>query len=129
MLWSTLARFEEGTWTKKYDRLTHRSDNLRLHPVLVLKTTCEITDAPASVPGDIGNPSDVVEHVATREEQDQDQTYAGPQVAVLYDRQDVGVRHREESEGSEKEGHRDGDPGVVDRPADRGVLSSRREVS
>jgi len=60
---------------------TNDSDNLRFHSKLVAESAGDVGDTALSVIGDIRNPSDVIKHVATGEEQNEDERDRRPQVA------------------------------------------------
>ena len=70
--------------------LTHRSNNLRLQTILVLKSSSKVAHATLAILLHIGHLADVVEHVAGGEEEHHDQADCSPEVAVLDHRQDVG---------------------------------------
>lgn len=103
--------------------LTHSGDDLRLHAELVGEATGEIVDSTFSIAGHVGDPPDVIEHVAGGEKQDEDQTDAGPEIAVLDDGQDVGICDGDEGEETEQDGHGRADAAPVDRSTDARVVS------
>lgn len=96
-------------------QLTHGCNDLRLKTKLVLETTGEVADTALAIGRNVGDFTDVVEHVTAGEEQDGDQADGGPQVAVLDNGEEV--RRSDEKEGqSTNNSGRDGDDlKVVDR--------------
>jgi hypothetical protein len=82
------------------EELTHGSNNLSLETKLVLETTGKVRDSALAVACNVRNLADVVEHVATGEEEDGDQADGGPEVAALEDGQDVGGCDGEGGDGS-----------------------------
>ena len=61
-----------------------------LHSKLALETACEVTDAAAAVSRNIRYLPDVVKHVSTGEEENEDQADGSPHVSVLYDGEELG---------------------------------------
>jgi hypothetical protein len=82
---------------------------------LVLETTGKVRDSALAVACNVGDLADVVEHVATGEEQDSDQTDGGPEVAALEDGEDIGSSDGESSDRSENGYSGSDDLDVVDR--------------
>ena len=68
---------------------TQRGYNLRLQAILALEATGEVTDTPMSVPCDVGNFANMVEHVPTGEKQDRYQADTSPNISVLHERQHI----------------------------------------
>jgi hypothetical protein len=105
-------------------KLTHGSNNLGLKTKLVLETTGKVGDTALAVACNVGDLADVVEHVATGEEEDSDQADGGPEVAALKDGKDVGSSNSESSDRAEN-GYGGGDDlDVVDRTRDGGSRAS-----
>lgn len=99
--------------------LTHCSNNLSLKTELVLETTGKVGDSALAVACDVGDLADVVEHVATGEEEDGDQADGGPEVAALDDGENVRSSNGAGGDCS-KNGHGGGDDlDVVDGTNDR----------
>ena len=99
----------------KGGRLTHGSNNLSLKTELVLETTGKVRNPALSVACNVGDLADVVEHVATGEEQDSNQTDGSPEIAALEDGKDIGSSNGESGDRSE-DGYGGGDDlDVVDR--------------
>jgi hypothetical protein len=94
--------------TKRGSKLTHGSNNLSLETELVLETASKVRDTTLAVACNVRDLADVVEHVATGEEKDSDQTEGGPEVAALEDGEDVGGSDGESGDGSE-DGYGGGD--------------------
>lgn len=88
--------------------LTHSGDDLRLHAELVGEATGEIVDSTFSIAGHVGDPPDVIEHVAGGEEKDSDERESSPEVTVLQEREDVGRGHSDNGDTTEHGGG-DGD--------------------
>ena len=63
--------------------------------------------------------------MARSEEQDKDQTDSGPNISVLNDRYDVGVRYCCESEDPNEDGDGDEDSGVIDRSLNLRIVALR----
>lgn len=105
-LWYGQSRYKKGRFEK---RLTHGSDNLSLETELVLETTGEVGNTALAVACNVGDLADVVEHVATGEEQDGDQADCGPEVAALKDGQSVWSSNGKGGHGTE-----DGNSGCDD---------------
>ena len=85
--------------------LTHGCNNLGLHSKLALEAASKVCDATFPVLSDIGHFSDMIEHVARCEKENQNETDCSPKVSVLNDRHDVGVCNGSKCE----ETHNDGD--------------------
>lgn len=104
--------------TRKRAKLTHGSNNLSLETELVLETTGKVGDSALAVACNVGDLADVVEHVATGEEEDSDQADGGPEVAALEDGEDIGGSDGEGGDRSEN-GYGGGDDlDVVDGTRD-----------
>ena len=104
----------------KGGRLTHGSNNLSLKTKLVLETTGKVGDSALAVACNVRDLADVVEHVATGEEQDSNQTDGSPEIAALEDGKDIGSSNGESGDRSE-DGYSGGDDlDVVDRAGDGG---------
>lgn len=89
-------------------KLTDGGDNLRLHAELVLETASKVADATLAITSNVGDLSDVVEHVAAGEEKHHDQAEGSPQIAVLDDGQNVGGGDGDEGdEAEDSSGHGD----------------------
>jgi len=115
-LWYGQSRYKKGRFEK---RPTHGSDNLSLETELVLESTGEVGNTALAVACNVGDLADVVEHVATGEEQDGDQADCGPEVAALDDREDVRESYGASGDGSE-DGYGGGDDlDIVDGTNDR----------
>ena len=110
-------------------QLTHASNNLRLHAILILESTSKIADPASSVACNIRDFSNVIEHVPTCKQQDSDQTDSSPQVAVLNDGRDVGVCHCDEREQTQQNGYRHPDPCIVDGSIHRRIVLPTRKVT
>ncbi len=80
------------------DKLTHSCHDLRLHPKLVGKASSEISNPTFTIARNVGNLSNVVEHVATREQENGNKTDASPEITILNHREDIGF-----SEGNERD--------------------------
>ena len=105
-------------------QLTHGSNNLSLETELVLETTSKVGDSALAVACNVGDLADVVEHVATGEEQDSNQTDGSPEIAALEDGKDIGSSNGESGDRSE-DGYGSGDDlDVVDRTGDSGSRAS-----
>lgn len=89
--------------------------DLCLETELRLETSGKVVEASASVGLSVGDLTDVVEHVAGSEEEDEDERDGGPEIAGLEDGVDVGERDHEESHEADDGRGRDGDFDVVDR--------------
>ena len=109
---------------RTHSKLTHSSNNLGLHAVLVLEAGSKVSDAATAVTGDIGDLPDVVEHVTADEEKDGDETSSSPDVAVLDDGQDVGPCDERGRQSTDDEGQRRSPAEVVD-----GALHGRRRTT
>lgn len=70
---------------------TNGSNDLCLETKLVLEAPGKVSDAALAVTGNVGDFSDVVEHVAGCEEENHDDADGGPEVAVLEEGEDVGT--------------------------------------
>lgn len=104
--------------------LTHASNDLSLHTILVLETIGKVADASLSITSHIRNLADVVEHVSAGEEQDGDEGNGGPDVAALDDGEYVGPGDvgKGEAAGCDDKGRDPLDP--VDRPLDGRVRAA-----
>ena len=96
-------------------KLTHRSNDLSLKTELVLEATSEVADTTLAVGLNIGDLADVVEHVATGEEEDGDQADGCPEVAALEDGEDIGSSDGESGDRAEDGYGGSDDLDVVDR--------------
>ena len=103
--------------------LTHSSNDLRLHAILILETAGKVTDPTTPVACHIWHFSNMVEHVSAREQQNHDQTDTSPQVAVLNDRHNIRVCHCDEREQSQENSDGDSNFCKVDGTLDLGIIS------
>ena len=99
---------------KGYSERTHRSNNLRLKPILILKPASKVTYTSLAIRNHIRDFSNVVEHVSAREEENGNQADGGPSVPVLDHGQDVWCRDCEEGDHAQDCGEDEGDFEVVD---------------
>lgn len=103
--------------------LTHASYDLGLQTILTGKTTSEITYTTMAIPCHIRNFANVIEHMATREEEDSNQTNSSPNIAVLKNWQKIWPSHKSKRDGPKK-GRCNGNATYpVDRSLDRWVWS------
>jgi hypothetical protein len=101
-------------------KLTHGSNNLSLETKLVLEATGKVGDSTLAVACNVRDLADVVEHVATGEEEDSDQAEGGPEVAALEDGEGVGSSDGEGGDRTQ-DGYGGGDDfDVVDGTGERG---------
>jgi hypothetical protein len=78
---------ERHIW--KSETLTHGCNDLSFQAVLIRKSPSEIAHTASSITGNVGDFSDVVEHMTTCEEKDSNQANSSPEVAILNDGQKV----------------------------------------
>ena len=101
--------------------LTHSSNNLALKTELVAETSGKVADATLAVARNVGNLTNVVEHMAAGEEQHSDQAERSPQVTVLQNGDDVGRSDDDEGENSKDGGGHGDDLDPVNRTGDLGL--------
>lgn len=101
--------------------LTQSRNDLGLDAELVLESTCEIRNVAPFILRDVGHLSDVVEHMAAREEDNGDQGKRGPEVPVLDDGLYVVERSGNGGHDAQAEDGGDDDAHPVDGPMDRRV--------
>ena len=82
---------------------------------MILEASSEIAYSSFPVRNDIRDFADVVEHMSRSKQEDCDQAYGRPAVAVLDNGEHVGCGDGEEGEKSKDGGDANGDPDVVDR--------------
>jgi hypothetical protein len=108
------------------ERLTNGSDNLRFHAELVRESTSKIANASLAVTYDVGYFADMIEHVATGEQQDSNQAKAGPQISVSYDRQGIRRQNRKQSYHTHKESDCRDNSHVIDWADERWFCTFRK---
>lgn len=103
--------------------LTHEGNDLCLEAILILETASEITNSTMSITSHIRYFPDSVEHLATCEQKNANQTQACPDIAILNDRQyvwpDVVAYGGEEEDKDDRYYPRD----IIDRSAHCGMRS------
>lgn len=97
---------------------THPSHDLRLQPELVRESSGKVYDIAIPITGYVRNLSDMVEHVAARKEQDDEETDGCPKVSVLNHREDIGSCDAEECYQTQYSCRDDYDPHVIGGPLD-----------
>ena len=109
--------------------LTHASHDLSLHAILILESACEVTDSTTSIARYIRYLSDVIEHMPTCEQEDSNQAYSSPQIAILNHRRDVRIRHGDECKETQYNRDSNSDSCVIDGAGDGGIVLSTWEVA
>lgn len=93
---------------------------------LVLEASCNIADAAMAISNNIWNFPNMVEHMATNEEENGDQADGSPNIAVLDDRQHISRRTCQRSANTEDNSHGGGPSKPVEGSLHRRVWSIRK---
>lgn len=105
---------------------THGGDNLGLKAELVLEATCKVADAATAITRHVWHLSNVVEHLATDEEEDRDQADGSPEVSALKHRQQIRPHQVKDSQAARGCDRRNDPSQPVNRPLDRWVWTVGR---
>lgn len=106
---------------RKSQDTVNTCDDLRLESELIAETSSEVANASLAIARNVRCLSDVVEHVATREEENGDQANCSPEVAILDNGDDIGRSNSDECNKSKDADSYGDDLDPIDGAGDRGL--------
>lgn len=83
---------------------THDANDLAFESELVLKAASEVFDAATAIATHVRSTSDMVKHMAAAEEEDRENRSGSPDIAVLQNRQSIGVENGNANDRSDANG-------------------------